>query len=74
LQAIRIKGAEGVLATIGPPAGKPGDPYQYEKAMKEIVRVMDMNGSNDLTLSMNVTYLQGSYDKSGIGTKFKFMK
>jgi putative NADH-flavin reductase len=39
-----IKGAEVVLSTIGPPAGKPGDPYQYEKAMKEIVRIMDMNG------------------------------
>jgi len=39
-----IEGAEAVLSTIGPPqTGKPFDPYQYEKAMKEIVRIMDKN-------------------------------
>jgi putative NADH-flavin reductase len=39
-----IYGAEAVLSTIGPPqTGKPFDPYQYEKAMKEIVRIMDKN-------------------------------
>jgi putative NADH-flavin reductase len=40
-----IEGAEAVLSTVGPPqTGKPFDPYQYEKAMKEIVRIMDKNG------------------------------
>lgn len=39
-----IEGAEVVLSTIGPPTGKPFDPYQYEKAMKDIVRIMDKNG------------------------------
>jgi putative NADH-flavin reductase len=39
-----IEGAEVVLSAIGPPAGKPCDPSQYEKAMKEIVSIMDKNG------------------------------
>jgi uncharacterized protein YbjT (DUF2867 family) len=39
-----IEGAEVVLSTIGPPTGKPSDPYQYEKAMKDIVKIMDRNG------------------------------
>ena len=40
-----IIGAEAVLSTIGPPqTGKLFDPHQYEKAMKEIVRIMDKNG------------------------------
>ena len=40
-----IEGAEAVLSTIGPPqTGKPFDPYQYEKAMKDIVRIMDKHG------------------------------
>jgi putative NADH-flavin reductase len=39
-----IEGAEVVLSTIGPPqTGKSFDPYQYEKALKEIVRIMDKN-------------------------------
>ena len=40
-----IVGAEAVISTIGPPqTGKSFDPYQYEKAMKEIVRIMDLKG------------------------------
>ena len=40
-----IEGAEAVLSTIGPPqTGKPFDPYQYEKAMKDIVSLMDKHG------------------------------
>lgn len=40
-----IEGAEAVLSTVGPPqTGKPFDPYQYEKTMKEIVRIMDLKG------------------------------
>ena len=39
-----IAGAEVVLSTIGPPPGKQVDPYQYEKAMKDIVRIMDKHG------------------------------
>ena len=40
-----IEGAEAVLSTVGPPqTGKPLDPYQYEKAMKDIVRIMDKHG------------------------------
>jgi putative NADH-flavin reductase len=39
-----IEGTEIVLSTIGPPPGKPCDPQQYQKAMQEIVRVMDKNG------------------------------
>jgi putative NADH-flavin reductase len=39
-----IKGAEVVLSAIGPPTGKTFDPFQYEKAMKDIVRIMDKNG------------------------------
>jgi putative NADH-flavin reductase len=41
---LAIEGSEVVLSTIGPPTGKPCDPTQYEKAMKEIVRIMDKNG------------------------------
>ena len=32
-----IEGTEVVISTIGPPPRNPGDPIQYEKAMKEIV-------------------------------------
>jgi putative NADH-flavin reductase len=39
-----VVGAEVVLSTIGPPPGKQVDPYQYEKAMKDIVRIMDKLG------------------------------
>jgi putative NADH-flavin reductase len=39
-----IEGAEIVLSTIGPPPGKFCDPYQYENAMKNIVRIMDIKG------------------------------
>jgi putative NADH-flavin reductase len=38
---LALEGAEVVLSTIGPPTGKPCDPAQYEKAMKDIVRIMD---------------------------------
>jgi len=39
-----IEGAEAVLSTIGPPQRNPGDPVQYEKAMKNIVSAMDKYG------------------------------
>jgi putative NADH-flavin reductase len=39
-----IQGAEVVLSTIGPPQRNPGDPVQYEKAMKNIVSAMDKYG------------------------------
>lgn len=39
-----IEGAEVVLSTIGPPQHNPGDPVQYEKAMKNIVSAMDKYG------------------------------
>jgi len=39
-----IEGAEVVLSTIGPPQRNPGDPLQYEKAMKNIVSAMDKYG------------------------------
>lgn len=39
-----IEGAEVVLSTIGPPQRYPGDPVQYEKAMKNIVSAMDKYG------------------------------
>jgi putative NADH-flavin reductase len=39
-----IEGAEVVISTIGPPQRKPGDPLQYEKAMKNIVSAMDKYG------------------------------
>jgi putative NADH-flavin reductase len=39
-----IEGSEVVQSTIGPPQGKSCDPYQYENAMKEIVRIMDRYG------------------------------
>jgi putative NADH-flavin reductase len=39
-----IEGVEVVLSTIGPPQRKSCDPYQYENAMKDIVRIMDRKG------------------------------
>jgi putative NADH-flavin reductase len=39
-----IEGAETVLSTIGPPQRNPGNPELYEKAMKDIVRIMDKHG------------------------------
>ena len=39
-----IEGTEVVLSTIGPPRRNPGNPEQYEKAMKDIVRIMDKHG------------------------------
>ncbi len=39
-----IEGTEAVLSTIGPPQRNPGDPVQYEKAMKDIVSAMNKYG------------------------------
>jgi putative NADH-flavin reductase len=39
-----IEGTEAVLSTIGPPPRNPGNPEQYEKAMKDIVTIMNKNG------------------------------
>jgi putative NADH-flavin reductase len=39
-----LEGTGAVLSTIGPPQRNPGNPYQYEKAMKDIVRIMDKHG------------------------------
>jgi putative NADH-flavin reductase len=39
-----IEGTEAVLSTIGPPQRNPGNPEQYEKAMKDIVKSMDIHG------------------------------
>jgi uncharacterized protein YbjT (DUF2867 family) len=39
-----IEGTEAVLSTIGPPQRNPGDPELYEKAMKDIVRIMVKHG------------------------------
>jgi putative NADH-flavin reductase len=39
-----IDGAEAVLSTIGPPQRNPGNPLQYEIAMKNIVSAMDKYG------------------------------
>jgi putative NADH-flavin reductase len=39
-----IEGTEAVLSTIGPPQRNPGNPELYEKAMKDIVRIMDKHG------------------------------
>lgn len=36
-----IEGTDVVLSTIGPPQRNPGNPELYEKAMKDIVRIMD---------------------------------
>jgi putative NADH-flavin reductase len=39
-----ILGTEAVLSTIGPPQRNPGNPELYEKAMKNIVKIMDKHG------------------------------
>ncbi len=39
-----IEGTEAVLSTIGPPQRNPGNPELYEKAMKDIVRILDKHG------------------------------
>lgn len=39
-----ISGTEAVISTIGPPPRNPGDPLIYEKAMKEIVSIMNNHG------------------------------
>jgi putative NADH-flavin reductase len=39
-----IEGTEAVLSTIGPPPRNPGNPEQYEKAMKNIVTIMNKHG------------------------------
>ncbi len=45
LVEVALEGAEAVLSTVGPSQTvKQFDPYQYEKALKEIVRKMDKNG------------------------------
>ena len=36
-----IEGAEVVISTIGPPQRNPGDPVQYEKALKNIDRIIE---------------------------------
>jgi putative NADH-flavin reductase len=39
-----IEGVEAVISTIGPPQRNPGNPGQYEKAMKDIVSAMNKYG------------------------------
>ena len=39
-----IEETKVVLSTIGPPQRNPGNPGLYEKAMKDIVRIMDKHG------------------------------
>ena len=39
-----IEGSEAVLSTIGPPPGKPCDPGLYQKAMQDLVGIMEKNG------------------------------
>jgi putative NADH-flavin reductase len=39
-----IEGVEAVISTIGPPQRNPGNPEQYEKAMKDIVSAMNKYG------------------------------
>jgi uncharacterized protein YbjT (DUF2867 family) len=39
-----LTGVEAVLSTIGPPARNPGNPYQYENAMRDIVTIMEKHG------------------------------
>jgi putative NADH-flavin reductase len=39
-----IVDSEVVLSTIGPPPRNPGNPLVYEKAMKDIVSIMNKYG------------------------------
>jgi putative NADH-flavin reductase len=39
-----IEGTKVILSTVGPPQRNPGNPELYEKAMKDIVRIMDKHG------------------------------
>jgi putative NADH-flavin reductase len=39
-----IEGTEAVISTIGPPQRNPCNPELYEKAMKDIVSIMDKHG------------------------------
>lgn len=39
-----IQGTEAVLSTVGPPPGKQCDPGLYQKAMKDLVSIMEKNG------------------------------
>ena len=41
-----IEGSEAVLSTVGPPPGKKCDPGLYQKAMMDLVSIMENNGVN----------------------------
>ena len=65
-----IEGAEAVLSAIGPPAGKPCDPYQYEKAIKDIVRIMDKNGIKRYIHIGGAAHQGGENETWNFGRKF----
>jgi putative NADH-flavin reductase len=67
---VAIEGAEVVLSTIGPPTGKPCDPYQYEKAMKDIVRIMDKNGIKRYIHIGGAAHQGGENEVWNFGRKF----
>lgn len=63
-------GAEVILSTIGPPQGKPCDPYQYESAMKDIVRIMDKNGIKRYIHIGGAAHQGGENEVWSFGRKF----
>jgi len=61
-----IGGTEAVLSTIGPPQRNPGNPELYEKAMKDIVRIMDKHGIK------RYIHIGGAAHKGGENEVWKF--
>jgi putative NADH-flavin reductase len=65
-----IEGAEAVLSTIGPPTSGSFDPYQYEKAMKDIVRIMDKKGIKRYIHIGGAAHQGGEDETWNFGRKF----
>jgi putative NADH-flavin reductase len=67
---LAIEGAEVVISTIGPPTGKPCDPTQYEKTMKDIVSIMDKNGIKRYIHIGGAAHKGGENEAWNFGRKF----
>jgi putative NADH-flavin reductase len=65
-----IEGTEAVLSTIGPPQRNPGNPELYEKAMKDIVRIMDKHGIKRYIHIGGAAHQGGENEAWSFGRKF----
>lgn len=65
-----VRGTEAVLSAIGPPQRNPGKPEFYEKAMKDLVAVMDYQGIKRVICTGGAAHLGGENENWTMGRRF----